>query len=90
MHRVCYLPAGNTRTLKHQRERDGRAVGGSSRTRLLGNAHTPSVTVRERSKLAPEVARRFLSLSALLASVLASRSSVIHSHRFHCQHNRCL
>ena len=34
-----------------------------------GNLQTPSVTVRERSKLAEEVAARFLSLSSLLASV---------------------
>jgi hypothetical protein len=31
---------------------------------LLGNAQVPSVTVRERAKFAPEVARRFLSFSA--------------------------
>jgi hypothetical protein len=31
---------------------------------LLGNAHVPSVTVRLRAKLAPEVARRLESFSA--------------------------
>ena len=35
--------------------------------KFLGKLHTPSVTVRERSKLAEEVAARFLSLSSLLA-----------------------
>ena len=36
----------------------------------------PSVTRRDRSKLAPEVAARFLSFNSLLASVLASKSEV--------------
>lgn len=40
------------------------------------HAQVPSVTVRVRPRLALEVARRFLSLSSLLAADLASRSAV--------------
>ncbi len=44
--------------------------------KFCGNPQRPSVTRRDRSKLAPEVAARFLSFNSLLASVLASKSEV--------------
>ena len=44
--------------------------------KVLRNPQRPSVTRRDRSKLAPEVAARFLSFNSLLASVLASKSEV--------------
>ena len=44
--------------------------------KFLGNSQIPSVTVRERSKLALEVIDLFLSFNSLFASVLASRSDV--------------
>ena len=43
--------------------------------RLSGNAQVPSVTVRERARLAYEVARRFLSFSALLSAERTSSAS---------------
>lgn len=44
--------------------------------KFLGNSQMPSVTVRERSKLALEVSARFLSFNSLFASVRARRSEV--------------